>query len=113
MPTFCSLSAFEPKSDLKWDGIDISDLLIDRKPLPQRAIYTAGPRWRESSLRLGDYKLITRGSGDAQKVELYNIAIDPSEQNDLSKHETDLKTNLLEKLKSAAAADRDSVAGKD
>ena len=67
MPTFCSLAAYDPDRDLKWDGTDLSGLLLKAAKLPNRAIYTAGPRWRASSLRFGDYKLVTRGEGDSSR----------------------------------------------
>ncbi|TWU07891.1 sulfatase-like hydrolase/transferase [Stieleria varia] len=110
MPTFCSLSGFKPESDLKWDGTDLSGLLLNGTKIPDRAIYTAGPRLRASSLRLGDHKLVTHGEGESRTSELFNIAKDPGETQDLAKQQPERFQTLLAKLKEYAAADRDSVA---
>ena len=110
MPTFCSLAGFKPDRDLKWDGTDLSELLLEGAKIPNRAIYTAGPRLRSSSLRLGDYKLVTHGEGESLKTELFRIADDPGEKQDLAERQPERVQELLVKLKQSAAADRDSVA---
>jgi arylsulfatase A-like enzyme len=109
MPTLCRLAGSQPERALKWDGIDISPLLLGGSPLPARAIYTVGPNWRERSLRLGDWKLVTRGEGDARKVELYNIALDASETQDRAKTEPARLQQLLSELDRVSADDRDAV----
>ncbi|PAY21352.1 hypothetical protein CKO51_01875 [Rhodopirellula sp. SM50] len=110
MPTFCSLAGFKPDRDLKWDGTDLSELLLEGAEIPDRPIYTAGPRLRASSLRLGDYKLVTRGEGESLKTELFNIAEDPGETQDLAEQQSERVQTLLGRLKESATADRDSVA---
>lgn len=112
MPTFCRLAGYEADHDLKWDGVDLSELLSHdgSGTLPERDIYIAGPRWRASSLRSGSYKLVTRDEGTSLKTELFNLQDDPGEQQDLSSTQPERVKELLEKLKRVAAADRDSVA---
>ena len=110
MPTFCSLAGYHPDRDTKWDGIDLTELLTNHIPLPERAIYTAGPRWRASSLRYGDWKLVTHGNGDQRRIELFNIVNDREESKNLAEIHPQLVQNMLAKLKKAAASDRDSVA---
>jgi len=110
MPTFCSLAGFESDRDLKWDGIDITPLLIDKSPLPPRPLYTVGPRWRSSSLRYGDWKLIVQGEGDQRRIELFKISDDPNESSDLAASEPKRVKEMLARLQSAASLDRDALA---
>lgn len=114
MPTFCSLagSRMERASDLKWDGTDLTQLLVEHRELPERSIYTVGPGWRAVALRYGNWKLIVHGDGPQRKVELFDIGSDPNETTDQSAAQTQLVTELLDRLKQAAARDRDAVAGK-
>lgn len=112
MPTFCSLAGYESKRELNWDGADISSLLLRRTPLPDRPIYIAGPRWRATSLRFGDWKLIARGEGKNRSVELFNISDDPSESNNRAASEPKRVEEMLTKLQLAARRDRDAVVKK-
>lgn len=112
MPTFCSLAGYETKTDLKWDGTSLVSLLTEQKPLPARSIYTAGPSWRAVSLRHGDWKLVVQGKDKSRRVELFNIADDPGESNDLSKSERQQVARLLSLLNAMQKRDRDSVAQK-
>lgn len=109
MPTFCSLSGYSPDRDLRWDGTDLTELLTNHTRLPVRPIYTAGPRWRSTSLRHGDWKLITHGAGDQRRIELFNISADPSESDNVAGNQPELVRELLAQLEETAAADRDSV----
>lgn len=110
MPTFCTLAGYASERDLQWDGTDLTELLVNHSPLPDRSIYTAGPRWRASSLRYGDWKLITHGAGEQRKVELFNIAADPNESNNLAVTQSARVQEMLARLEQAARSDSDSVA---
>jgi arylsulfatase A-like enzyme len=110
MPTFCSLAGFEADSNLKWDGTDLTQLLVNQTQLPTRPIYTAGPRWRASSLHYGDWKLVVSGEGQNRKVELFNIAADIGEAKNLADAEPKRTIQMLERLQQAAKRDRDAVA---
>lgn len=109
MPTFCALAGYQPKDELKWDGMDLSPLLLDGAELPERAIYIAGPRWRSSSLRFGDWKLVVRGKEARQSVELFNLADDPAEESNLASREPGRVEAMLKKLEDAAQSDRDAI----
>jgi arylsulfatase A-like enzyme len=109
MPTFCSLAGYQPERDLKWDGTSLETLLTDQKPLPERTIYTAGPSWRAVSLRHGDWKLVVHGKAQSRRVELFNLANDIGEANDLSKSEPQQVTEMLGLLEAMQQRDRDSV----
>ena len=110
MPTFCSMAGYEAENDLQWDGADISKLLIDQTPMPDRSIYTAGPRWRAKSLRHGDWKLITHGSDESTKFELFNITKDPTESRDLANAYPKQVERMRLHLEKMSIMDRTSVA---
>ncbi|MCA9120045.1 MAG: sulfatase-like hydrolase/transferase [Planctomycetaceae bacterium] len=106
MPTFCQLAGYQSDRDLHWDGISLSSLLLKAESIPQRPIYIAGPHWRAVSLRLGDWKLVV---SENDRHELFDIAIDPSEQTNLAKQEPDRLKDMLAALKQVRATDNDSV----
>jgi arylsulfatase A-like enzyme len=110
MPTFCSLAGFESDDDLNWDGTDITKLLIAKSPLPPRPLYTAGPRWRASSLRYGDWKLIVHGEGEQRRVELFNLTDDPSESKNRADTEPKQVKEMLARMQEVASCDRDALA---
>jgi arylsulfatase A-like enzyme len=107
MPTFCKLSGFELGRDLVWDGTDLSSLLMQGAKIADRAIYIAGPNWRASSLRVGDWKLVE--SNNKQRYELYNIVQDPSEKMDLAATDSKRVKAMMVTLEQVRAADNDSV----
>ena len=109
MPTFCSLAGYRSNRDLKWDGTDITELLVKHSPLDKRPIYTAGPRWRAVSLRIGDWKLIAHGAGEQRRIELFNISNDPTESDNQATKMPERTQQLLAILQKISAADRDSV----
>lgn len=107
MPTFCKLAGFELGRDLVWDGTDLSSLLMQGAEIAERAIYIAGPNWRASALRVGDWKLVE--SNNKQRYELYNIVQDPSEKMDLAATELKRVKAMMVTLEQVRAADNDSV----
>lgn len=116
MPTFCELAGY--KSDttyLKWDGMDIWPLLSGTDTLPERNLYSAGTHFRSQALRVGDWKLILfKGKDNIEtKVELFNLAADPNEKNNLAQSQADKLDEMRAKLKEAAASDRDAIAPKE
>ncbi len=112
MPTFCSLAGYRPSRDLKWDGTDISSLLVGRQEIPGRPLYAAAPGWRARSLRLGDWKLIVHERGEACKTELFHMARDPGEAKDVAGEQPDQVKRLSGVLDEVAARDRDAVVEK-
>jgi arylsulfatase A-like enzyme len=110
MPTFCALAGYQGEQDLKWDGIDLSGLLVDRSEPAQRPLYAVAPGWRARSLRLGPWKLIVQGEGEARKVELFHVTEDPAETTNRAEQQADRVEQWLQVLDKAAAGDRDAVA---
>jgi arylsulfatase A-like enzyme len=114
MPTFCALAGYQPEKDLKWDGQNLWPQLTGAESPQPRTIYIAGPGFRASALRDGDWKLVVSRSGPAKKTadktELFNLASDPNEATDLAGQMPDVVGRLRAKLEQAAAADRDAEA---
>lgn len=113
MPTFCALAGYEPGAKkLKWDGMDIWPVISGSGKLPERSLYSAGTSFRSQALRHGDWKLIvfTGKKGTEGKVELFNIAKDPNEKDNLAASNPDKVAELKKKLEAAASVDRDAVA---
>ena len=80
-PTLTHLVGYEPKTDLQWDGVNQWPLLFGQtQESPPRSIYIAMKNGGRA-LRHGDWKLIVAANG---KAELYNLAADPYEKNDLA-----------------------------
>lgn len=109
MPAFCKLAGYEPQKDLKWDGTDISGVLLNGAPLEERPIYIAAPRWRATSLRRGDWKLVVFAEDGGDRVELYHIPDDPSETRNLAGREHDRVVAMLTELVRISRADNDAV----
>ncbi|MES2507550.1 MAG: sulfatase-like hydrolase/transferase, partial [Verrucomicrobiota bacterium] len=81
MPTLAALVGYEPKEDLQWDGVSQWLPLRGARIMPpSRSIYIAH-RSGDASLRLGEWKLISRAKG---KAELFNIAADAYETHNLA-----------------------------
>jgi len=110
MPTFAALAGYRPDRDLKWDGVDLSGLLQQRQPLADRALYAVAPGGRARSLRRGKWKLIVHGTGDAERVELFDLAHDPAESQNLAGPQSARVRQLRDELEGMTARDRDAVA---
>lgn len=80
LPTFAHLAGIDA-AGLKLDGIDISSLLLEGKPLPERKLY-----WRmgeKRAVRAGPWKLCVSGG----LPELFDLATDLGEQHNLAEKE--------------------------
>lgn len=101
LPTLGGLTGFVPATDLKWDGLDRWKVLTgeDAAPAP-RSIYVAHPQGR--SLRHGDWKIIAMNKAKAQ---LFNLAADPYEKEDLAGKEPQRLQEMRAKLAAEFAKD--------
>jgi arylsulfatase A-like enzyme len=111
MPTFCALAGYAPDRDLKWDGMDLSAHLRGQAQPQSRTIYGVAPSGRARMLRQGDLKLVTFAAkaGAKEQAEMYDLAADPNEKNDLAQAQPEKLAALKKAMAKAAAADRDSV----
>jgi arylsulfatase A-like enzyme len=106
MPTLCKLAEFDAAKNLQWDGIDLSPLLLRGESTPERSIYIAGPNWRQASLRLGRWKLVT----DLDHVrELYNLQVDPAEERNLAADKPERLEQLWRELEEVRQRDKETV----
>ncbi len=113
MPTISALAGYKPERDLKWDGRNMWPHLSDSKtPLVARTLYWTTPN--ATAVREGDWKLIVptaRGNkAAAGKPELFNLASDPHEKNDLAVQQPERVAALMQVHSRLAAADRDAMA---
>ena len=89
MPTIAAAAGTRPPADRPIDGIDLGPALRG-EPLPERSLVWHFPHYRRgpghdpySAIRSGDWKLIR--FYDPPKTELYDLAADLGEENDLVK----------------------------
>lgn len=107
-PTIAALTGYKAANDLQWDGVSQWSALSGAVPNPtSRNIYIATPG--ASSLRFGEWKLIARAKG---QHELFNIAADPYEKNNLAAKEPD-KVAELTKLLAAEKSKENPVMPED
>jgi arylsulfatase A-like enzyme len=109
MPTLTALAGFHPTDDLKWDGVDLSDLLLQRKLIAERSLYAVAPGWRVRSLRKGEWKLIAFDEQNNSRQELYHLTNDPREANNLAAAEPERLRELVDELKRVSARDKDAI----
>jgi arylsulfatase A len=92
LPTLLELAGARTKVPKGLDGISFVPTLLGRRQEPRPFLYREFPCYGgQQSLRLGDWKglrqhLAPRGTNAApvMRLQLYNLAKDPSETNDLS-----------------------------
>jgi arylsulfatase A-like enzyme len=99
-PTIAALVDYQAPQGVTWDGVNQWAALQGDDASEPRSIFIAMRGGR--ALRHGDWKLIVRDSGDP---ELYNIAADPYEQQDLAATYPHEMARLSELLAAEAAKD--------
>ncbi|PHS11506.1 MAG: N-acetylgalactosamine-6-sulfatase [Blastopirellula sp.] len=109
LPTFCEIAGAKLTGDYKPDGVSMVDVLKGepmnrrQKPLfwkfgsPWPARATAPNHWVSWAVVHDQWKLVA--NGDMSHVELFDIAHDVTESNDLSSSKPEVVKELLGKLK--------------
>ena len=101
-PTLASLVGYDSRTDLKWDGVNQWPVLLGKsQPHAERSIYIA-MRNGGRVLRHGDWKLLVPSKGDPQ---LFNLAADPYEKDDLASSQPDKLADLQKRLAEQRAKD--------
>ena len=101
-PTLAGLAGAKPDPDKPLDGIDMWPTISEGQPSPRtEVIYNIEPF--RAGVREGDWKLIWR-TPLPSAVELYNIADDPSEKNNLAIQNPDKVQELQKRANELAAA---------
>ncbi len=103
-PSLLKLTGAPAEQKLPVDGIDILPVLTADQSLPDREILiNAAPRG--GAIRIGDWKLVINGNRDARdegppgrgqpRIELFNLAEDPSEKTNLA----DTRPEIVQRLR--------------
>ena len=110
MPTLAKLLGCTPETDPKWDGCDVWPLVTGKcTDPPQREFYWV---WgsKQTALRRGDWKILSFSNG--KTWELYNLAKDPYEKQNLAKSEPERLGTLVAAWKQQRARDRPARGGR-
>jgi arylsulfatase A-like enzyme len=101
-PTLVGLAGGSLKQNIPIDGVDLKDVFLSDKPLDRKElILYALPNG--GALRIGDWKLIAGQwqilrTSYAEGPELFNLADDPYEQNNLAQSHPEKLKELQERL---------------
>jgi arylsulfatase A-like enzyme len=109
MPTLTSIAGYRAAKDLKWDGRDMLPAITGETRAPERQLYWVAARWSHSAVRDGDWKLVVAKDGSSK--ELFNLAKDPSEKDNLASREPSRVAALQKLHERLSAADNDAKVG--
>jgi arylsulfatase A-like enzyme len=101
MPTLLGLAGATGDPDRPFDGHDIWPTLVSGAPPADEEVLINVEAFR-GAIRVGDWKLI-RWAGLPEKVELYNLAEDPSETENQAETQPDILADLDARLMAYAA----------
>ena len=91
-PTFVKLSKFHETPPVRFDGVELTGLLLEDGSLPDRTLFW---KYRKQAVaRNGDWKLLI----DGDSTFLYNLSKDPDEKNNLAQDEEKIVGELKEEL---------------
>jgi len=96
MPTFLSLAGASGSSDRPFDGKDIWPTLATGQPSPHEDILINVEAFR-GAIRKGDWKLVKIALLPG-KVELFNLARDPGEKDNVAERHPDIVNDLEARL---------------
>jgi len=109
-PTLASLIDQRPEPAIPWDGVDLSGLLLDDEPLPERDLYwTWNRRTNRWAVRRGDWKVVKYGTeepGSPGDWQLFDLGDDPGEAHDVAADHPNVATDMHRRFLGQPARDR-------
>ena len=109
MPTLISMLNLQPQQDHRFDGTDIWPLISAGEPAADRDLFWNFRGDVSLGMRHGDWKLISSAGEGERKLELFNIADDPSEEVDLAQDREDVVAELVDLIEQERRADGSSA----
>jgi arylsulfatase len=97
LPTACEIIGAKPPADI--DGISYLPTLLGKSRKQKKHEVMYWELGRRQGIRMGDWKAVRNKPGN--KVELYNLANDIGEQNDLADKEPEVLAKMTELLTTA------------
>jgi len=83
--------------DAEIEGVNIGKAMIEGTPIKERTLYWRTPK--QFALRKRDWKLVYTGTMDEGTYELFNLANDPNETQDVARENNEIVMAMLEELK--------------
>lgn len=96
LPTMLDFISEEP-SGKNIDGISIKNLLLHQEELPERDLFWSFGN--KNAIRSGNWKLVSNKIKDKERIELFDLSSDISEENDLAMQKPEIVQQLKQKLK--------------
>jgi arylsulfatase B len=105
LPTLASLAGVDSSAVAEVEGVDVWLAIETGAALPERPLYWRSPG--AQAIRIGDWKLIQQGASLGNvREELFDLARDPFETQDLSVRRPDILARLRRALAQQMEADR-------
>ena len=108
-PTLANLIDFQPESDYRWDGVDLSGILWGSTKLPSRDLYwNWHPKTDRWAIRSGQWKIVKYGLGaptTADQWKLFDLANDTKERNEFGKDHSKILIEMHNKFLAHRAKD--------
>ena len=107
-PTLAAVIGHDPEEPIAWDGVDLSALLFEDRPLAPRELYwTWSRRTDRWALRRGPWKLVEYGAAEPAEGDwqLFDLEADPGEQVDVAAAHPEVTARLHRRFLAQRARD--------
>ncbi len=109
MPTLLALAGEPGAAPENIDGVSLAPTLLGKSQKPREFLYREFPSYGgQQSVRVGDWKAIRQNMSRGNlKIELYNLAKDPSEANNVAEDHPDIVAKLRKVMQREHTASKD------